>query len=224
MGGLVHRTVVPLLVYVGLIALALLLFNHVPSGFVPSQDKQYLVAFAQLPDAATLDRTEAVIRRMSEVGLKQPGVENAVAFPGLSINGFVNSSNAGIVFFTLKAFDERKEKEESGPAIANALNQKFSSIEDAFVLAALLAEAKPVDFEPALEHFQSLRRARTRKIQRSSWVTNKLLHLREGPAIQLRDERMARVPDEFAWIHEYDVQQALHDAGATPVAGFAPRT
>ncbi len=99
-----------------------------------------------------------------------------------------------------------------------------TSIEDAFVLAALLAEAKPVDFEPALAHFQSLRRARTRKIQRSSWVTNRLLHLHDGPAVRLRDERMARVPDEFAWIHEYDVQQALYDGGATPVPGFAPRT
>jgi multidrug efflux pump len=132
-GGLVHRTAAPLLLYVGLIALAAFMFRLVPSGFVPSQDKQYLVAFAQLPDAATLDRTEAVIRRMSDIGLKQPGVENAVAFPGLSINGFVNSSNAGIVFFTLKGFDERKGKEETGPAIANALNQKFGSIEEAFV-------------------------------------------------------------------------------------------
>ncbi len=132
-GGLVQRWAAPLLVYVGLITLAAFMFRLVPSGFVPSQDKQYLVAFAQLPDAATLDRTETVIRRMSEIGLNQPGVENAVAFPGLSINGFVNSSNAGIVFFTLKGFDERKKKEETGPAIANALNQKFSSIEEAFV-------------------------------------------------------------------------------------------
>ena len=64
-------------------------------GFVPAQDKQYLVAFAQLPDGATLDRTEEVIRRMGEIALKQPGVENAVAFPGLSINGFTNSSERG---------------------------------------------------------------------------------------------------------------------------------
>ena len=71
------------------------------------QDKQYLVGFAQLPDGATLDRTEDVIRRMSDIALKQPGVESAVAFPGLSINGFTNSSNAGIVFVTLKPFDER---------------------------------------------------------------------------------------------------------------------
>ena len=60
---------------------------------MPGQDKQYLVGFAQLPDGATLDRTEDVIRRMSDIALKQPGVESAVAFPGLSINGFTNSSN-----------------------------------------------------------------------------------------------------------------------------------
>jgi multidrug efflux pump len=132
-GGLVKRTAAPLLVYVGLIALAAFIFGRVPSGFVPSQDKQYLVAFAQLPDAATLDRTDQVIRRMSTIGLQQPGVQAAVAFPGLSINGFVNSPNAGIVFFTLKDFEERTEDEESGPAIANALNQKFGTIQDAFI-------------------------------------------------------------------------------------------
>ncbi len=49
---------------------------------MPAQDKQYLVGFAQLPDGATLDRTEEVIRRMGEIALKQPGVEHAVAFPG----------------------------------------------------------------------------------------------------------------------------------------------
>ena len=77
---------------------------------MPAQDKQYLIGFAQLPDGATLDRTEEVIRRMSEITLKQPGVEHAVAFPGLSINGFTNSSNAGIVFATLKPFDERRAR------------------------------------------------------------------------------------------------------------------
>ncbi len=79
----------------------------VPPGFVPTQDKQYLVSFAQLPDGATLDRTEKVIRQMSDIALKEPGVESAVAFPGLSINGFINSPSAGIVFVTLKPFEER---------------------------------------------------------------------------------------------------------------------
>jgi multidrug efflux pump len=121
------------LVYAGLIALTYLGFATTPTGFVPQQDKQYLVAFAQLPDAATLDRTEAVIRRMGDVALKSPGVESAVAFPGLSINGFTNSPSSGIVFVTLKPFDERKSKDLAAGAIAMALNQKYAKIQDAFI-------------------------------------------------------------------------------------------
>ncbi|MCR6735010.1 MAG: efflux RND transporter permease subunit [Afipia sp.] len=120
-------------VYVALIAVTFGLFKAVPGGFVPGQDKQYLVGFAQLPDGSTLDRTEEVIRRMSDIALKQPGVESSVAFPGLSINGFTNSSNAGIVFVTLKPFDERKDKSLSGGAIAMALNGKFAGIQEAFI-------------------------------------------------------------------------------------------
>ncbi|WP_454766674.1 efflux RND transporter permease subunit [Cupriavidus campinensis] len=108
-------------------------FQMVPKGFVPAQDKQYLVSFAKLPDGATLDRTEDVIRRMSEIALKHPGVESAVAFPGLSINGFTNSPSSGIVFATLKPFEERKSKDLSGNAIAADLNQKYAAIQDAFI-------------------------------------------------------------------------------------------
>ena len=122
-----------LAVYAMLIALTAFGFWHVPTGFVPTQDKQYLVAFAQLPDAASLDRTEDVIKRMSAIALKQPGVLNAVAFPGLSINGFTNASNSGIVFVTLKPFDERRSADVSAGAIAGALNQKFASIQDAYI-------------------------------------------------------------------------------------------
>ena len=94
---MIRSSGIALFLYAGLIVLTWLGFTTTPTGFVPTQDKQYLVAFAQLPDAASLDRTEDVIKRMSEIALKQPGVESAVAFPGLSINGFTNSPNAGIV-------------------------------------------------------------------------------------------------------------------------------
>jgi multidrug efflux pump len=124
---------VALLVYGGLVMLGLFGFAKVPTGFVPPQDKQYLVSFAQLPDAASLDRSEAVIRRMSEIALKQPGVENAVAFPGLSINGFTNSTNAGIVFVTLKPFEERRSADLSAGAITAALTQKYAAIQDAYI-------------------------------------------------------------------------------------------
>jgi multidrug efflux pump len=119
--------------YVALIGVTFGLFKMVPGGFVPGQDKQYLVGFAQLPDGATLDRTEEVIRRMGDIALKQPGVESAVAFPGLSINGFTNSSNSGIVFVTLKPFEERKDRSLSGGAIAMQLNGKFAAIQEAFI-------------------------------------------------------------------------------------------
>jgi multidrug efflux pump len=119
--------------YVVLVGLTAFLFQQVPSGFVPGQDKQYLVGFSRLPDGATLDRTEEVIRKMSDVALTQPGVESSVAFPGLSISGFTNSSNAGIVFSTLKPFDERKSPALSGNAIAADLNKKYAGIQEAFI-------------------------------------------------------------------------------------------
>ena len=134
-GGVIRKSAIALIVYAGLVALTAWSFNKVPTGFVPTQDKQYLVAFAQLPDASSLDRTEAVIREMSEIGLKQPGVQDAVAFPGLSISGFSVAPNAGIVFFGLKPFEERKTPDLGGLAIAGALNQKFGAIQEAFVLA-----------------------------------------------------------------------------------------
>ncbi|MFG0382317.1 efflux RND transporter permease subunit [Pseudomonas sp. zbq_18] len=124
---------IALLVYGGLLVLGYLGFSSTPTGFVPQQDKQYLVAFAQLPDAATLDRTEDVIKRMSEIASKHPGVENTVAFPGLSINGFTNSPNSGIVFTPLKPFDERKDPSMSAGAIAAELNQQFAEIQDAYI-------------------------------------------------------------------------------------------
>ncbi|MBN6775977.1 efflux RND transporter permease subunit [Pseudomonas granadensis] len=135
--GTVRRVIrgsgIALLLYAGLMVLTFFGFSSTPTGFVPGQDKQYLVAFAQLPDASSLDRTEDVIKRMSDLALKQPGVESAVAFPGLSINGFTNSPNAGIVFVTLKPFDERKDPSMSAGAIAGALNGQYANIQEAYM-------------------------------------------------------------------------------------------
>ena len=130
---LVRRSSLALVAYGGLLALTYFGFAHVPTGFVPTQDKQYLVSFAQLPDAASLDRSDDVIRRMSKIALETEGVDHAIAFPGLSIAGLNNTPNAGIVFVGLKPFEERKAKNLYGPAIAATLNQKFARIQDAFV-------------------------------------------------------------------------------------------
>jgi salicylate hydroxylase len=86
-----------------------------------------------------------------------------------------------------------------------------TTVEDAFTLAALLTQARPDDLEPVLDHYQSLRRARTRKIQRSSWVTNDLLHVHDGPQLADRDQKMARVRQDFAWIHDFEVDRSLSE-------------
>ena len=130
----VGRKALMMAMYLALAALTVGLFKAVPSGFVPAQDKQYLIGFAQLPDGATLDRTDEVIQRMGEITKQNPNVEDAIAFPGLSINGFTNSSNAGIVFATLKPFAERRNADQSGAAVAGQLNQAYGEIQDAFVV------------------------------------------------------------------------------------------
>ncbi|HEY3777704.1 MAG TPA: multidrug efflux RND transporter permease subunit [Rhizomicrobium sp.] len=132
-GAILKRKSRAMFVYVALLGLTWLGFQLVPPGFVPIQDKQYLVSFAQLPEGATLDRTESVIREMSAIALKEPGVQSAVAFPGLSINGFINSPSAGIVFVTLKPFSERTSSALSGMAIARDLQGKYNAIGDAAI-------------------------------------------------------------------------------------------
>ncbi|HEX7282612.1 MAG TPA: efflux RND transporter permease subunit, partial [Vicinamibacterales bacterium] len=125
---------VAVVVYLGMIGLTYVAFQRTPVGFVPTQDKIYLVAFAQLPDAASLDRTEAVIRKMSAAALEHPAVKHSVAFPGLSVNNFVNVPNAGINFVILKPFEERQGKPGmDATSVAADLNRRFSEIQEAFV-------------------------------------------------------------------------------------------
>jgi multidrug efflux pump len=131
---IIRLSVIVVLIYAGLMVLTSHQFKTTPTGFVPAQDKMYLIAFAQLPDAASLDRTEDVIKKMSAAALEHPGVESAVAFPGLSPNGFTVSSNEGIVFVTLKPFDERQTPDLSADAIAGALWGQFMGIDEAFTV------------------------------------------------------------------------------------------
>ena len=124
---------VALLVYGGLLALTFFGFKVVPPGFVPMQDKYYLVGIAQLPNSASLDRTDAVAKQMSKIALAEPGVESVVAFPGLSINGFVNVPNAAVMFVMLDPFKDRTTPDLTATAIAGRLQAKFASIPDGFL-------------------------------------------------------------------------------------------
>ncbi|KJK21472.1 transporter [Burkholderiaceae bacterium 16] len=130
-----HRKRGSILIYVVLLGATVLGFSKVPGGFVPIQDKGYLVNLIQLPDGATLDRTESVVRQMTEIAAKEPAFRNAVQFPGLSLNGFINSSSAATVFLGEKTFEEMREVGTSGPAMAGSLQQKFAGIKDAFIAA-----------------------------------------------------------------------------------------
>jgi len=131
-GKIAGRKGLMLGVYGALAALAFVLFQVVPGGFIPQQDKAYLVGMVKLPDGATLDRTEAVARKVSEIAMQQPGVSHALAFPGLSINGFTIASNEAVVFMPLKPFSERKGAALSAGAIAGALNGKLAGIQEGY--------------------------------------------------------------------------------------------
>jgi multidrug efflux pump len=132
--GVLGRKSASLGVYALLLVAAVFTFKSVPPGFVPAQDKQYLIGYAQLPEAASLDRSEAVVRRMSDIIHSVPGVQATLGFPGQSINDFTNAVNTGLVFIPLKPFDERTTPELQASAIAAEVNQRLGAIKEAFIM------------------------------------------------------------------------------------------
>jgi multidrug efflux pump len=128
---LLGRKAPALLVYLVLLAATAFMFIRVPSGFVPAPDKQYLIGIAQLPAGASLDRTEAVIRRMGDIALKVPGIVDAVAFPGLSIAGFSGAPNEGLIFFGLAPFEKRTSDDLGKEAILGRVNGEIQQIQGA---------------------------------------------------------------------------------------------
>src|ERR1700726_4066452 len=114
-----------LLIYAGLIGLTGFGFSRVPSGFVPIQDKGYLIANIQLPDAAALERTVEVTAAVEKIALETPGVDHTLAIPGQSfvLNAF--SSNYGSMFITLKPFHERRAADLSAEAILSRIRARL---------------------------------------------------------------------------------------------------
>ena len=121
-------------VYLVLVGLTWFMFQSVPGGFIPTQDKLYLIGGVRLPEGASLDRTEAVVKKISDLALSTEGVEDAVGFPGLNTLQFTNTSNTGTIFFPLKGFDER---ERSAIEIAAELQGKIFSIQEGFGFAIM---------------------------------------------------------------------------------------
>ena len=129
--GILKRKSAALVVYALMLGATALLFSRIPSGFVPAPDKQYLIGVAQLPAGASLERTDEVIRRMSDIALKVPGIKDSVAFPGLSIAGFSAAPNEGIVFFGLDSFELRTTPDKSKEAILGRVNGAIQQIQGA---------------------------------------------------------------------------------------------
>ncbi|TDK23826.1 efflux RND transporter permease subunit [Luteimonas aestuarii] len=119
-------------VYAGLLLATGVMFNTVPAGFIPVQDKQYIIAGVKMPEGASIERTDTVLKRMADIALDVEGVAHEVAFPGLNPLQFTNTPNHGVVFFTLTPFGERSRSAED---ITAELNQKFASIQEGFTFA-----------------------------------------------------------------------------------------
>jgi len=133
-GGTIARAPRLLVIYGVLIVVALFAFRGVQGGYIPTQDKQYLFAIVQLPEAATIDRTEAVMHRMGEIALAVPGVRNVVQFPGLNAVHFVATPNTGVMFIGL---EEPGKRELEAADITMRINMGFGQIQEGLAFALL---------------------------------------------------------------------------------------
>ncbi|MGH7005814.1 MAG: efflux RND transporter permease subunit, partial [Alphaproteobacteria bacterium] len=124
-----------LLVFVALLGATWYMATSVPRGFIPTMDQGYAIVVVQLPDGASLSRTDAVIKKASEVVRSVPGVRNAVAFSGFNGATFTNASNSGVVFAAFDPFEERLEHGQTATAIIGQLYGSLQSIQEAFIIA-----------------------------------------------------------------------------------------
>ncbi|MBX3568125.1 MAG: efflux RND transporter permease subunit [Rhizobiaceae bacterium] len=135
MVGTTTMLLVMLAVFAGLIYATWHMLQTVPTGFIPDMDQGYAIVVVQLPEGASLGRTDAVVRQASEIILGTPGIANAVAFSGFSGATFTNASNAGVIFATFKSFEERLEHGQSAGKVVGQLYGSLQSIQEAFIIA-----------------------------------------------------------------------------------------
>jgi hydrophobe/amphiphile efflux-1 (HAE1) family protein len=138
-GWLAGRTVrlvtLMLVLYAVIIGLGLNEFRKAPQGFIPQQDRGYLIVAAQLPPGASLERTDKVMRRATEMALETPGVLNAINIVGFSGATFTNAPNAGAIFLILDPFTQRaRDPAQSANGIQRALFGKYAAIKEALLI------------------------------------------------------------------------------------------
>jgi hydrophobe/amphiphile efflux-1 (HAE1) family protein len=138
-GRVLGRPRMWLAAFVVMVALAIVLWKRVPTGFIPTEDKGYFAIAMQLPDASSLQRTRAVIQRVERFLHEEPAVVNVVAFAGLDVLTRTNQTNSATIFILLKPWDERG-KDESIDAITKRINGKLFGMKDAVGFAFNLPE------------------------------------------------------------------------------------
>ncbi|HWG47333.1 MAG TPA: efflux RND transporter permease subunit [Gemmataceae bacterium] len=124
--GLLRVSLLVAVVYGGLLVLTWWGFTQTPTGFIPQQDKGYLLVNVQLPDAASVTRTQDVVRQIEEIALKTDGIKHTVAITGQSILLNANASNFGALYLMLDDFDNRTRANLSSDAIATALQERLA--------------------------------------------------------------------------------------------------
>ena len=132
-GRIVRFTIIALILYVGLVALTWFGFKVVPSGFIPTQDEGFLIMSTQLPDSASLDRTEAVRAKVTEALRQVPGIDHTIAISGYSILTGSTQSNCCTIFVILKPFHDRTSPGQSLYAIMGAIAERTGGIQEAAV-------------------------------------------------------------------------------------------
>jgi multidrug efflux pump len=132
-GMLLRVTLLVLVVYGGLVALTIWRFRETQKGFIPDQDMGYLMVNVQLPDSASTERTDAVMRQLQNIALSQPGIRHATAIRGQSFVLNAYGSNFGSMFINLKDYSDRRDPSLASSAIAARLWQEFDKVLDAQV-------------------------------------------------------------------------------------------
>ncbi|MCV3272831.1 efflux RND transporter permease subunit [Roseobacter sinensis] len=122
-------------VFVGLLGATYWISQQVPTGFIPEADQGYAIVVVQLPDGASLDRTDEVVQQAAQIALETPGVTNAVAFAGFSGATFTNATNQGVIFTTFESFEDRLESGLSADAIIGQLFGRMQALREAFIIA-----------------------------------------------------------------------------------------
>ena len=134
-GALIRKSAIAIALLVVAGAGAAFFSAHVPSSFLPSEDQGYLFMHLQLPNASSLERTEAASAKIEEILMKTPGVKYTTRVAGFSLLSFVSTSYTGFFFVTLDEWGHRKSRETQYQEIVHHVNEELAKLPEGFALS-----------------------------------------------------------------------------------------